>query len=268
MPVKQTSQSLFMPIQEAGQVADIASQALPDRLHSRLWTIAPCITAIPQAHVTSGGQHARHERNIPSPSSPRPVISSRVTWLVTFVTQGPARRIPSRPLPYSNACAGSRLKVGMNAYGPPLTQSWICLRGKPTLGLSIVPVLDAVSRRDLLQHPREQPSDHGRLPSSIPDFAMPSPPRPYPNQPGHRTVTLLCDSSVPSGKFAPNYTIPGISRVISPSMRLDIQSHIAGRRAVPPVYISNNFIYLLTCSHLSVLKCLWTTTLTRPAAKH
>lgn len=203
---------------------------------------------------------------MPSQSSPRPVISSRVTWLVTFVTQAPARRISS---PFTLLQRMSREPT--QGWDERLRSSPHAMldmpAGKTHPGLSIVPVLDAVSRRDLLQHPRKQPSNHGRLPSSIPDFAMPSPPRPYPNQPGHRTVTLLCDSSVPSGKFAPNYTIPGISRVISPRIRLDIQSYIACGRAVPPVYVPNKLIYLLTCSHLSVLKCLWTTTLTRPAAK-
>lgn len=201
------------------------------------------------AHVTSGSQHARHGRNKPSQSSPRPVISSRVTWLVTFVTQGPARRIPS---PFTLLQRMRREPTqGWDERLRPSPHAMLDMSaGKTHPGLSIVPVLDAVSRRDLLQHPREEPSDHGRLPSSIPDFAIPSPPRPYPNQPGHRTVTLLCDSSVPSGKFAPNYTLPGISRSLVRGCGLTFNHTLrAGGQCL--LYMSQTILYIFSLAPTS-----------------
>lgn len=78
--------------------------------------------------------------------------------------------------------------------------------GKTHHGLSMVPVPDAASRRSALvlrvprwQHPREQPSDHGRLPSSIPDLRCPHHLGLTPTSQA-TAVTLRCDSSMSSGK--------------------------------------------------------------------
>lgn len=96
----------------------------------------------------------------------------------------------------------------MNAYSTPLTYSVLLgmSAGKTDPGLSIVPVPDAVSREDLHLFSAGRTRENSRVITG--DFQAPSltcdafttTSCTYPNQPGHRSVTLIYDWSLSSGK--------------------------------------------------------------------
>lgn len=50
-------------------------------------------------------------------------------------------------------------------------------------------------------------------------------------------------------------------------MRLDIQSHLARGRGVPPLYVPDTCIYSPTCPYLLKIKSIWTATFAKSVAK-
>lgn len=188
---------------------------------------------------------------MPSSSEPRPGIVSRATLLVASVTQnirdGEAhiRVLYATPTTHAQG-TNSRFRRTPTAL-PSRTVVYVCGETSSWL-VNSSSLLCCLSDRSApvprCHHPREQPSKSRSTSKPHPWPAMPSPPVPYPNQPGHHTVTLLCDSRVSSGKSRAQFTphrpfrwslVRGCGLTFNPTLRVRGERLI--RMSRKPLYI-------------------------------